>query len=476
MDNTLNLDTMPVELAATVFGYLPKNDLLNVFLVNRRFTTVALPLLCERLGLRGSSPRQFGQKLRRLLQTLLVHPGLRRSVKALHMHRSLIESLTDLRSGDLTAVDIGAVINAAPVLQNNVFSQELMRQLGGPTPDAMATVLLSLIPNLQSLELRMEHAQESGLSHTENICQTLHNQTLHNQLLVYQLVELAGQPAALSSHRLFENLTKIHVQGNPGILGGAGWDSRLISLFIRLPSLRTFYGYGCWTVGQVNAWACGVQESNVEDIALAGSDLSAEAVSMLLRSCKALKKLSYLVVCCNCKQRPLFDFPKVRTALQHLKDSLSWLRLRYGHCGCHDLGDIDSVDGKFKSLAEFHALEYFETDERVLITQLDFDEDDEVPLAAMLPTSLTNFTFFKVPFCPICPMLPVIENTLLSHSELRSIKICSTGPFSAEFAREYPNDTILYPGLSCEYDENGCSLICRRPLPGGGWALFEHSA
>lgn len=163
-----------------------------------------------------------------------------------------------------------------------------------------------------------------------------------------------------------------------------------MSVFMRLPALRTLVGSGCRDVGNNDSWTCGDGDSTVTDVKIFGCSIGTDSMRKVLRSARALRSFACLRYCKSCVNTMSgatsseHSHANVHQDLIRRRESLRELRLGSKSCRCPAVKSFleDEPIGPLQALED---LVYHEVDEDILIGNRNIADLDIVEL---LPPNL----------------------------------------------------------------------------------------
>lgn len=300
------MEKLPEELLCRTFRSIERiGDLQKLPLVNRKWARIATPLLYERVSLDEGPYKQQVRALRQLLSTLVSSPTSRSLVRRLDMgHWKNDEAnACNLEIPSMSLADLAGIIQCLPALASCPI--ELQRKFGvnllSLSSDAMLTAVINLLPNLTSLSLTVNRCQP--LSEKNGGVVFLTHRLEFGETLTMRLIALsATQP--LASFPVLSCLSWVQISEdvffNNGSEATQRWEVNIIALFLRLPTLRTFFGRGCSDMNSRTRWACDERASSVTNIELYASRLGSESIRKILSSCQALGTLVCERICREC--------------------------------------------------------------------------------------------------------------------------------------------------------------------------------
>ena len=333
---TDHISSMSDEIIELICEHLKQNYLANVCYVNKTIGRVATDVLYRHCTLewrwRDQNEDGYRRRLESFMHTISSAPYLASCVKSLKLG-----SLHQSAVGD-AGVDVSPrrrmnrTCNCdAPVLRTDYpahsLAHELRRALESSSEDAMSAVILSLLPQLELFNADLPFIEGDDDEEDGEYIES----DSYNRLLLFRLVELAIQPTMPNGNLILGNLTKVSLSysSRDWEIKAPGWDFRIVSLFIRLPSLITFDGEGCCSQGNVCQWACDDFSSGTKYISLTACNLDTLAVNTLLRSCYRLETLEIDFSCTNDESIHLnIDYGPIRQGLDLHRDSLSRLSIK----------------------------------------------------------------------------------------------------------------------------------------------------
>ncbi|KAK4544325.1 hypothetical protein LTR36_004216 [Oleoguttula mirabilis] len=258
------MDQLLEELLTNIFECLFVRDLDSVALVCKQYARLVTPLL--------------------LLRTLVARPQLGGCVEYLAFRFWYGDEIPSVSIGNLAQ----SLESAAESYKGSALYPELAVQLSEPSTDAVAALVLSRLPNVRTLRLGMVPWDDDTES-TVN----------YNCTLAIRTIEAAIATPFVGSNEILSNLTNMILDGSPGDVG-FNWHIRVLSLFLRLPSLRKITATNACSGPKVAGWACLPKTSNVTGITLLESELGVDALVKTLRACKTLKTLHWHTQCLGC--------------------------------------------------------------------------------------------------------------------------------------------------------------------------------
>jgi len=231
------MDRLPVELLTNIFENLFERHLQSVALVCKQFSRLVQPLMYAQLVFQEHDLDAWLLQQSQLLRTLITRPDLAQEVEYPAFRWWYADDKPMTTIGSLTT----SLHAAAEKHRGTVLFSELSMQLGEQSPDAVAALVLAHLPRVKTLRLGMVPFDDNTASTVD-----------YNRTLAMRTVEAAIVPPLSGGEGILSNLNYIMLDGSPGNVG-FDWDIRVLSLFLRLPSLRMVVttsahctGDGCW--------------------------------------------------------------------------------------------------------------------------------------------------------------------------------------------------------------------------------------
>jgi hypothetical protein len=256
------LDRIPEELFVAVSEFLRDGqgsrnaDLRSAALVCKKWNRIVSPVLYRDAFLCNShrNIQEVRQQAQSFLRTLVQQPELASRVQGLtsyywcpYLPFTPPDSTLDT-TGDVTAC-----------LRSTHLHHELRDALECGSQDAAVALALCYMAKLTSLEFVADCLKENSRNTA-----TWNDRYDHSSSLTVRLIELAGTPFQMPNGQvLLGNLTRVVLSS---LLSPPGWDVRLLSVFMRIPSLRELYASECATHLHSQGWACPDGLSNVRKI------------------------------------------------------------------------------------------------------------------------------------------------------------------------------------------------------------------
>lgn len=389
------MDKLPEEILIDILERVLGAELSAVALVSRQFTRLATPLIYQRLVNKQDDPDDFLTCQSKLIRTLIHRPELASNVHHLtfsgwYTHKTLRGPTSDL---------VSVLKTAALKFQGSMLYPELAMQVEEPTSDAVAALVLSHLPNLRTLRLGMVAFDE----HTEETVEHLY----HGKTLTMRVIEAAISPAFSGGNPLLANLTEMTIHG--GADKGCQWDAKILSHFLRLPSLLKLSASNAteWHGrDKILGWACETRTSNVKILELWDAVVELDAFAKTLRSCKALEVLRWHSKCIGSFSDTHLR-PVVRDELAAHAASLRYLSLH-----SYRLTEIEEGD-----FAIYTVLEHLELGAGLAHGWLE-SESFELPL---LPERLQHL-WIAVPGQP-STLVEKVASTFLKSPALQTLEM-----------------------------------------------------
>ncbi|KAK2780699.1 hypothetical protein FQN52_002118 [Onygenales sp. PD_12] len=362
-----SLNTLPTELLRDIVGYNPKSELRSLVATTKRLRDVFLPLLYADPNMR---PRPW-TKVALLIRTILYNRPLARQVCSLDL-TEFYAPLSYDNNTDQPAhmISVGSelarivesfdclLLNAAvgTMCKSDDEKSTLLKHVRAGKGDALAALLLSMLPNLKSVRFQLS-GESKDYDAKENYIETLFRR--------------AVEDCEEQSRQVFAHLQSVWVEGQDS---ERLTTKRLMFLF-KLPSLCRISGRN-WT----GTGAPPAPESAVTHIDLRYSD-GQFGMEELIRACPQLNTFVYLHRAHNRSSAATHTLPRAEfwNSLQMVKNTLQVLCLDF-YSG-PKLQFFDKA-ASFGSLAHFTALKHLHMSPNDFISSL----------PSILPRSLRSLT------------------------------------------------------------------------------------
>lgn len=419
------MDRLPDELLTFVVEHLEVPDLRNMALVNRVCARVATPALYRRCALECKDVPQLPHKLAQLYRTCKAQPQLANLVRQIEIGHCTI--FPDPEPDDNI---VPLLLEIVPHLETYDFGLAALHALNERRQDLILALLLKILPNVTELRMNLIFHQET---YSEELGQQ-YSQMPYLPTSHFHVFRGAIKCRPLKGTKVLQHLSKVHLCGDPSM----AWHFNLISLFLRLPSMKHFYGSGCSDARNDKNWDCAERVSNVKTIKLEECDIvRAQTLVRLLGSCKSLTSFDCSRRGEGCadadKDQALFDYSIVAPALEKHRESLTTLHLRSNECcGCDD-----TVASSIESLQQLQHLTSVEIDHSALNEIAQFGIAN---FADILPKSLETFVFHPDASANIVDYCLCFVGLFSSTKSLRSATL--TRP-DVDFAKEMDGDSRL---------------------------------
>lgn len=275
--------------------------------------------------------------------------------------------------------------------------------------DAEVMLLLAQLANLQELHMAMPPTTR----------------------LRFQFVLSEAQKARRGVPAMYHSLRKLSVENGAS---DGGFQLGTLAPFLALPSLRVLELYRCkvgtWTIenfqdfGEANQGVFGITSINLE-----WSSLNVEAITALIRSCKALKSFSFSHFWGTdpIHGEDQFKTRELMEALGYHKDTLEHLRLDL-HTGWDSrlwLALLQEEDFRYGDLRRFHKLTTLDAEESEFISRNPALQNSNGPMAAIL-TGCIETLIIRSCSDLICPYLLNLTSSYKNHlPRLKEIRITS---------------------------------------------------
>lgn len=366
------MEQLPEELVCKVIQAVRRSELANLVLVNKRLCRIATPSLYSACVFSELARRARFRAISYLLRSLLANSRLGALVQHVRVGdwktENLYGKITDMPA--VSIVDLSTVVQSMPAISSFplAFQSKLRIGMLQSKQDAITAATLSLLSNLTSMTMDVDYRQRD-LFKTEEL---LTSYIDFNDTITVKLIEPSTTPA-LKDSSLFDNLKQLSMNANPweGHSKAFGWDVRLVSVFMQLPSLQEFSGRGCRDVGNDSNWACPDGTSTVTEIELYDCIIGTGAIRQILRSARALKSFECLRADGDCLSTMghathQYSYAILQEDLLRHRGSLQKLRLGSKSCPCPV--DLSSLQyGPIDFLQSSSKLTFVELDENALI-------------------------------------------------------------------------------------------------------------
>ncbi|KAK2799697.1 hypothetical protein FQN50_008397 [Emmonsiellopsis sp. PD_5] len=359
-----SLSTLPTELLRDIGGYVPKSELRNLVSTSKRLRDVFLPLLYADLSTSGPP----WTKVALLIRTILYNRPLARQVCSLDLtefyaplsynNNNTNQPAPMILAGSKLARIVESfdclLLNAAvgTMCKSDDEKSTLLKHVRAGKGDALAALLLSMLPDLKSVRFRLA-GESKDYEVEENYIEALFRRAVE---------DCEGQ-----SRQVFAHLQSVYIEGqhNERLT-----TKRLMFLF-KLPSLRRISGRNWTGMGAPPA-----PESAVTYIDLRYSN-GLFGMEELIRACPQLNTFAYSHGAPNRSSPPALTLPRVEfwNSLQMVKDTLQVLCL-----------DFYSLPRYFHNAPSFGSLAHFTALKHLHMSPSDFSSS----LPSILPRSLRS--------------------------------------------------------------------------------------
>lgn len=406
------MEKLPEELLWRICRNLDRaGDVQKLALVNKKWARIATPLLYERISLDQLPYKEQVGAQRQLLSTLISSPTSRPLVRRLDISNWRIFDIeTDVGVAPTSLTDFTGIIQCLPALLACPidFQRKFGVNLLQSSLDAMLTAILNLLPDLASLSLAVNcwaGLPERDGEETTRICLDF-DEALSVRLVRFSTTQSLASYSILKSLRWVSISEDIFWDNDTQIMGG--WDTNIISFFLRLPTLNTFIGRGCYDTNNGSTWDCEERASSVTNINLYSCRLGAEALRKILRACQALETFTCDRICLDCfGRRVSYDYDSsyagVHHELYHHRESLTSLHLFSRSC------EHSRNDEPLETLSALNSLSILKADQSAL-----FRNGAPRGLSEFFPSNLSEITFLGEDEEWQNEMLLAIGRTLLS--------------------------------------------------------------
>lgn len=411
------MDALPEEILCRILKEVEfEQSMEQLPLVNRKFARIVTPMLYYEVRLAyRCAPQQ--RTARRFLDTVVKYPHLRPLCRHLSIGewQTIHKDANIVDNASISLYDLSNIIQNIPALASFPFEwqRKFVAELVHSVPDAMLAAILTLLPNVRRLSFQMNRHY---CEHPDDIEMTDFTSLDFNTTLMMRLIGFSTIPS-LKSFSLFSRLNRVAIIDDCED-DSPGWNTNLISSFLRLPTLKTFIGHGCRDMNEDSTWCCDSGASQVTSIDLSHCRLGAETIRKVLQSCKALEEFKLARVCKNCwGENEAYDYSYISTHhhLHRHTESLRFLRLQSQSCHHTSSRDEELVE----TLAMLENLQYLEIDEDAL-----FGSHNECTrsLAELLPRTLQDLTIYGEETREQFDTIFEVRQTLLSNTNFSTVR------------------------------------------------------
>lgn len=158
---TRTMNELPEELFCRNVTNVPRKDLLNLALVDRKLSRIATPSIYAKCKFNNHTCESRLRSLRCLLRTFVPKPDLRSLTCKLRIgYWKMSDPFGNMTGAPpMSLVELGELVSCTPTL--NSYPPEFQRQLGNGLldlwQDAIIVAILCLLPNLSSLVLDLDY-------------------------------------------------------------------------------------------------------------------------------------------------------------------------------------------------------------------------------------------------------------------------------------------------------------------------------
>lgn len=413
------MDKLPEEILLRIFTngrICSSRNLRKLVLVSQKFHRIAKPLLYSKCELNdGTLP------IKRMLNTLVTTHDTRSLIRCLEVgvwepHN---EAANDVRSATISITELSNIVQSIETLDSCPldFQKRFGIALLNSSRDAMIAAILSLLPKLDALRLRRSPGGRRMIG--DKIIQDFSPFDLARTLIV-RLMELATTPP-LAGGAAFKHLTYLSV--NDDKYEGdtySCWDACPISVSLKLPALKKFFGCDCGDVDSDSRWTCDEGVSGVTIIHLENCQIGAETIRRTLRSCCALDEFHCHRVCQSCLDEEAicdYSYADIHHDLFRHRKSLSCLQLDNQSCGHLNFRDQEPIT----TLVELESLIQLWVDDDALFGHLDEDEENARSLSEILPPGLRYINMKGDTAGRQRGIFREVRRLLLSNTDLESV-------------------------------------------------------
>jgi hypothetical protein len=364
--------SIPEELIAHIFTFIAKDrdpdflpltlciprTMLNLSLTCKLFHQIVTPLLLYRWSnCGGYCPNEI---LTSFFAHIIKNTGTGRIVRDVCCSTDQSDGLYIEHLGDVD--QFTRLINKAypELVQNTFWSKAILEE---QSADALRALLLTVLPNIEVLELNID----GFYSHTLRL--------VDNSLRQWNEMELlsSGPQKSIPTSIPFSNLRRIIFDQEPDLTDASG-NANFMSSFFKLPQIREIFGYRMSALNlEAIQFPSGV--STVETLVLMNSAFDDDAIYLLLGTCKALRKLNLTMDCTDPWRPSEFSSEAIGKAVAKHAQSLEELTINviYSYQTRNLDSALDSIGSHLRSLTK---LQFLDIGAEVLFGKEAVDEED----------------------------------------------------------------------------------------------------
>lgn len=236
-----------------------------------------------------------------------------------------------------------------------------------------------------------------------------------------------------------------------GYISNGCLDQRIISLFLRLPSLRELTVCDVQMDLSIHGWACEDGTSNTIRIILSGCSVTDNVLIRIIQSCRATQAFKASRNCRACSNSTNMDYAKIKDQLDQHSTTLTDLSLSSTACRC----DPDLDDVPLGSLSGFEKLSILNVAEKALYARTRYED---CPLEQLLPEQLQKFFFDTSDVDDVESLVRQAAALYLSRPSLLKLQLDNAIVSDSQWAsleNDYPN----VPLRRAEWVGGECPMI-----------------